>query len=152
MIVSGDLSAKIVKTLNPRWRSCCLYSTLHTLTVASKSTSYTIFSRAQNQNLTYLIHTTNLSSTFNFHRLLRPSLFPFLTMRLPTTLLPIFLASFAASKSFAFFGSDQKVLNEELSVPGANPLEFCQSNDNYSLDITYVDLTPNPPSPLAFLF
>ncbi|KAL8822971.1 MAG: hypothetical protein Q9191_006302 [Dirinaria sp. TL-2023a] len=68
-------------------------------------------------------------------------------MRLLTTLLPIFLASFAASKSFAFFGGDQKVLNEELSVPGANPLEFCQSNDNYSLNITYVDLTPNPPTP-----
>jgi len=73
-------------------------------------------------------------------------------MKLTTTLLPLFLSSFAAAKSLSFFGSEQKVLDDDLSVPGANPLKFCQKTDNYSLTISNVDLTPNPPSPSAYPF
>ncbi len=59
----------------------------------------------------------------------------------------LLLASCAASSSLSFFRGDQRVLEDDLSVPGANPLEFCQKDDKYTLTITKVDLTPNPPSP-----
>ena len=67
-------------------------------------------------------------------------------MKLSAAILPLLVSSFAASKSLSFFGSDQHVL-DDLSVPGDNPLSFCQDAKDYSLDIKYVDLTPNPPSP-----
>ena len=69
-------------------------------------------------------------------------------MRLTTSLLTLLLSSFAASKSLSFFGaSDQHVLDSDHKVPGDNPLEFCQDPKDYSLNIKYVDLTPNPPKP-----
>lgn len=68
-------------------------------------------------------------------------------MLLTTTILPLLFSSLAASRSSSFFGSDQHVLDEALSVPGKNPLTFCQDTKDYSLDIKYVDLTPNPPEP-----
>ena len=68
-------------------------------------------------------------------------------MLLTTTVLPLLFSSLAASKPSSFFGSDQHVLDEALSVPGDNPLTFCQDSKDYSLDIKYVDLTPNPPQP-----
>ena len=67
-------------------------------------------------------------------------------MKLSVAIIPLWVSSFAASKSLSFFGSDQHVF-DDLSVPGDNPLSFCQDTEGYSLDIKYVDLTPNPPSP-----
>ena len=37
--------------------------------------------------------------------------------------------------------------NTDLSVPGANPLMFCADPASYLLQITTVDLSPNPPIP-----
>jgi len=34
-----------------------------------------------------------------------------------------------------------------LSVPGNNPLEYCQNPSNYLIEIDSVDLVPNPPQP-----
>jgi len=68
-------------------------------------------------------------------------------MKLTTSLLPLFLSSLATSSSLSFFGSDQQVLDENLKVPGDNPLEFCDKNDDFILTIDNVDLDPNPPQP-----
>ncbi|KAL8796391.1 MAG: hypothetical protein Q9195_001298 [Heterodermia aff. obscurata] len=67
-------------------------------------------------------------------------------MKLSVAIIPLLVSSFAASKSLSFFGSGQHIL-DDLSVPGDNPLSFCQDTTDYSLAIKYVDLTPNPPSP-----
>ena len=66
-------------------------------------------------------------------------------MKLITTLLPLCLSSLVASNSF--FGKDQHVLADDHSVDGDNPLHFCQDPKDYSLDIEYVNLIPNPPEP-----
>lgn len=68
-------------------------------------------------------------------------------MKLTTTLLTLLLSSFALSNSLSLFGGDQHVLDEDVQVPGDNPLELCQKDNKYSLTINKVDLTPNPPSP-----
>lgn len=68
-------------------------------------------------------------------------------MKLVTSLLLLLLSAFAAANSLSFFGTDQKVLDDDLKVPGDNPLEFCQKDDKYTLTINKVDLTPNPPAP-----
>ena len=68
-------------------------------------------------------------------------------MKLFTTLLPLFLSSLATSSSFSFFASDQQVLDDDLKVPGDNPLSFCAKNDDFILTINNVDLEPNPPLP-----
>ncbi|KAL9100295.1 MAG: hypothetical protein Q9163_004313 [Psora crenata] len=60
-------------------------------------------------------------------------------------LIAILQASFATSRSYFRLGGSQTVLDNELDVPGENPLQFCQSASNYSLVIQKVDLTPNPP-------
>ncbi|KAL9612272.1 MAG: hypothetical protein Q9167_003140 [Letrouitia subvulpina] len=60
-----------------------------------------------------------------------------------SALLPTVVSSVS---SFPFFGGDQKPLvNDDLSVPGQNPLNFCKDPKNYILNIEYVDLDPNPP-------
>ncbi|KAL9047326.1 MAG: hypothetical protein Q9214_000068 [Letrouitia sp. 1 TL-2023] len=64
-------------------------------------------------------------------------------LALASTLLPTVVSP---TSSFSFFGGDQKPLvNDELSVPGDNPLTFCANPTNYILTIEYVDLDPNPP-------
>jgi len=68
-------------------------------------------------------------------------------MKLTITVVLLLLSSFAASKSLSLFGGDQRLLEDDLDVPGDNPLEFCQQDDTYILTINKVDLTPNPPSP-----
>lgn len=68
-------------------------------------------------------------------------------MKLTTTLLPLFISSLATSSSLSFFGKDQQVLDEDLKVPGDNPLEFCGKSDDFILTINNVDLEPNPPLP-----
>ena len=66
-------------------------------------------------------------------------------MKLVATIVPLLFSSYAASKSLSFFGSQQIILADKPSVPGDNPLDFCEDTKDYSLDISYVDLTPNPP-------
>ena len=68
-------------------------------------------------------------------------------MKFTTTVLPLFLASLTTCSSFSFFGGDQQVLDEDLKVPGQNPLEFCANSDDFILTISNVDLEPNPPLP-----
>lgn len=68
------------------------------------------------------------------------------TMKFPAAFLPLLFASLTTSTSL--FSSSQMILaDEDLDVPGENPLKFCQKTDGYSLTINYVDLTPNPPLP-----
>ena len=71
-------------------------------------------------------------------------------MKIAATLISLLLSSLAAANSLSFFGSDQHVLDDELDVPGDNPLEFCQKDNKYTLTINKVDLTPNPPSPYVY--
>ena len=66
-------------------------------------------------------------------------------MRLISFLLTLCLSCVAVSHALSLFGSDQQVLDDELAVPGDNPLFYCQSTDENILLIDYVDLTPNPP-------
>ena len=68
-------------------------------------------------------------------------------MRSISSLLILFLSWVAVSNTLSLFSSDQQVLDEDLSVPGDNPLFYCQKTDNDILHIDYVDLTPNPPEP-----
>ena len=67
-------------------------------------------------------------------------------MRPILSLLTLFLSCVALSNTLSLFGSDQQVLDEDLSVPGDNPLFYCQHTGDV-LRIDYVDLTPNPPEP-----
>jgi hypothetical protein len=65
-------------------------------------------------------------------------------------LLPLMLAGPAVSALPSFFdGTSQQIplVDDAHSVPGDNPLNFCADPKNYILDITKVDLDPNPPSP-----
>jgi len=66
-------------------------------------------------------------------------------MRPSNTLLALALSSLATA---SMFGASQKVLDDrKLAVPGENPLEYCEETDAYTLAISNVDLTPNPPLP-----
>ncbi|KAL8651418.1 MAG: hypothetical protein Q9210_003260 [Variospora velana] len=66
-------------------------------------------------------------------------------MKFILTLAPLFLSSLAASKSFLYAANQQTLVNGDFSVPGENPLNFCNDPDSYSLTIDNVDLEPNPP-------
>ncbi|KAL5403296.1 Phosphatidylglycerol/phosphatidylinositol transfer protein [Paraphaeosphaeria minitans] len=55
-------------------------------------------------------------------------------------------ASVSASATW-MTGGNQAVINEAFKVPGDNPLYFCEDPKDYILDITNVDLDPNPPLP-----
>ena len=59
-----------------------------------------------------------------------------------TSLLPAFLFTSLtlASSSQVTFTDDDK-----LNVPGANPLKFCADPSDYILELSNVDLDPNPP-------
>lgn len=46
---------------------------------------------------------------------------------------------------------NQVTVKEEFKVPGDNPLYFCADPKDYILDITKVDLDPNPPKPYVSL-
>ena len=65
-------------------------------------------------------------------------------MRLVATGLTLLLSCVAISHSLSFLKSDQRVLDDQLSVPGDNPLKYC-NEESTILEIDYVDLTPNPP-------
>ena len=69
-------------------------------------------------------------------------------MRPMIALLSLFLSSLVASSSF--FGAEQRVLDDDLSVPGDNPLEYCQADTSKDiLVIKHVNLSPNPPEKLV---
>ncbi len=70
-------------------------------------------------------------------------------MKLITAILPFFLSSLVASKSSSFWGGEQRVL-DDVSVPGDNPLNYCQLDTSKDiLTIQHVNLTPNPPEKLV---
>ncbi|KAB8216886.1 Phosphatidylglycerol/phosphatidylinositol transfer protein [Aspergillus novoparasiticus] len=52
------------------------------------------------------------------------------------------------ARSLDFFKSSQSPIQEQAnSVPGNNPLEYCNDPSGDILDIKQVDLSPNPPLP-----
>ncbi|MCJ1422660.1 Phosphatidylglycerol/phosphatidylinositol transfer protein [Sticta canariensis] len=67
-------------------------------------------------------------------------------MKFTASFLPLVFTSLAASTSL-FSGSQTILSDDDLNVPGENPLKFCQNSDRYTLTISGVDLTPNPPLP-----
>lgn len=64
-------------------------------------------------------------------------------MRVLPAVLLVASASLAAAISFDISPS-QKTLNG-ASIPGKNPLVYCEATDNYILDIDYINISPNPP-------
>lgn len=67
-------------------------------------------------------------------------------MKLILSLTPLFLSTLVASKSLLFGGNQQHPLaDDNLLVPGDNPLTFCADPSDYLLTIDNVDLDPNPP-------
>lgn len=54
-----------------------------------------------------------------------------------------------SSRSIALFGSSQAPIQADtaVSVPGDNPLEFCNDPSGDIIQIKSVDLAPNPPLP-----
>ncbi|KAF1813154.1 phosphatidylglycerol/phosphatidylinositol transfer protein precursor [Eremomyces bilateralis CBS 781.70] len=77
-------------------------------------------------------------------------------MRFTTPLVSLVLASaVAANQPFLGLGlggsSSQVHLNEDIEVPGDNPLCFCDDPSRDILKIDQVDLFPNPPQPGATL-
>ncbi|KAL8874042.1 MAG: hypothetical protein Q9174_000582 [Haloplaca sp. 1 TL-2023] len=65
-------------------------------------------------------------------------------MKLPLTLASLALFTLVSSSSF-FSSGQQPLVDDGLSVPGDNPLEFCSDPTNFILTIDNVDLDPNPP-------
>jgi hypothetical protein len=70
-------------------------------------------------------------------------------MRFASTLLPFLYATFSTSTIIpSFASSSQTTLDKPVfPVPGKNPLRFCTDPKHYILNITNVDLSPNPPVP-----
>ncbi|KAL8671066.1 MAG: hypothetical protein Q9168_004414 [Polycauliona sp. 1 TL-2023] len=66
-------------------------------------------------------------------------------MKLAHSVAPLLLSTAVASKSFLFGNQQQPLVDDSLSVPGDNPLEFCADPSKYILTIDRVDLDPNPP-------
>nr|POE54440.1 phosphatidylglycerol/phosphatidylinositol transfer protein [Quercus suber] len=68
------------------------------------------------------------------------------------------LATAVTARSTSFFSGNRdsqspalKPLEENLSVPGENPLMHCENPEGDILDLISVDLTPNPPKAGASL-
>ena len=67
-------------------------------------------------------------------------------MRPTISIVPLVFSAAVTSSSFSLFSNDQKTLvDDSLSVPGENPLNFCADPADYILTIDHVDLDPNPP-------
>jgi len=56
----------------------------------------------------------------------------------------ILLAASASLVAAISFDISQKTLNGD-SIPGENPLVYCEAADDYILDIDYIKIKPNPP-------
>ncbi|PLB47954.1 ML domain protein [Aspergillus steynii IBT 23096] len=65
------------------------------------------------------------------------------------TLLVCFAPLTVSGRSIALFGSSQAPIQVDTSksVPGDNPLEFCNDPSGDLIEIESVDLAPNPPLP-----
>lgn len=46
---------------------------------------------------------------------------------------------------FPLAGGSQTILGEDLKVPGENPFYHCSTPKDEILDLSYVNLDPNPP-------
>ncbi|KAL8944373.1 MAG: hypothetical protein Q9211_000607 [Gyalolechia sp. 1 TL-2023] len=66
-------------------------------------------------------------------------------MKVLLSFAPLFLSALVASKSLLFAANQQTLVDNGLSVPGDNPLEFCSDPTKFILTIENVDLDPNPP-------
>lgn len=68
-------------------------------------------------------------------------------MRVLTTIILVASASVATSINLLFAGNTQHALSDTkgASIPGDNPLTYCEPPDDYILDIDYINITPNPP-------
>ena len=68
-------------------------------------------------------------------------------MRVLPTIFLLASASLATSRNLLFSGNSQTALSETQgdAIPGDNPLTYCESTEDYILDIEYVNITPNPP-------
>ena len=71
-----------------------------------------------------------------------------------TTLLVCFAPLTVSGRSIALFGSSQAPIQVDsaLSVPGDNPLDYCNDPSDYLVQIESVDLAPNPPLPYELTF
>jgi len=69
-------------------------------------------------------------------------------MQLTTLLLAtVGVASVSASPSWGGLGGQAVIMDEDLKVPGDNPLYFCSDPKDNIVQIKKVDLSPNPPKP-----
>lgn len=70
-------------------------------------------------------------------------------MKFVAVLAAIFFSSLSTSVLAFSFAGDQAVINldDNLEVPGDNPLQFCRDPGLYTLTINHVNLNPNPPKP-----
>lgn len=68
-------------------------------------------------------------------------------MRVLPAILLVTSASVAVSGNLLSFDISQKALSDTLgaSIPGDNPLTYCEATDDYILDIEYINIKPNPP-------
>jgi len=59
----------------------------------------------------------------------------------------LYAVTASANIGFGIVGAEDQLptTDEDLSVPGANPLYYCSSPENDILVIENVDLDPNPP-------
>jgi len=69
-------------------------------------------------------------------------------MRLTSAFTLFTLSTAVASASLPLFGGQEVISGEDsdLSVPGNNPLNFCQATADDILTIDHVNLKPNPPA------
>jgi len=68
-------------------------------------------------------------------------------MKFSTSVATLCLSTLVASRGLSLFGDSQTSLNENLKIPGDNPLEYCQAEHTTdALIIEHVNLAPNPPS------
>lgn len=65
-------------------------------------------------------------------------------MRVLPAILLATSATLTAAISFDITGGSQQTLSG-ASIPGDNPLVYCEASDDYILDINYINISPNPP-------
>ncbi|UKZ73604.1 hypothetical protein TrVFT333_001252 [Trichoderma virens FT-333] len=69
-------------------------------------------------------------------------------MRFSTTVAYLATCLAAPATALAIWGESASALDASLKVPGENPIEFCNADrDDDLIQITKVDLAPNPRSP-----
>lgn len=67
-------------------------------------------------------------------------------MKFSISVATLCLSTLVASRGLSLFGDSQTPFDEDLSIPGDNPLEYCQpEHATDSLIIQHVNLAPNPP-------